>query len=308
MTKKQTRDEMAKNMKSKRKTLAEIASNLGVSRRTAFRDVHKKSRVIKKKEIKRRVVDDRLKGRIKRMMKSKANMSSRQVANKLADEGKMISHQTVLRVSHEKGLNKKKTPKTFHLTEPQKQKRVVFARKHLHARLSRFIFLDESYVVDVSHPNTRNDGHWLPANQEPKSQPVRSHPRSISVFALISTWGKSELHYYTKSMDSQLFTRLVRKALKEIDPNHQHNATLVMDSATIHTSKHTTRWLDQHNIKYIPKEEWPASSPDFNPIENVWSTLQYKVRNRSPKTMIGLKRVATEVWKSFTQAQIAAYV
>ena len=165
-------------------------------------------------------------------------------------------------------------------------------------------------MVDEAPPNSRNDGHWLPPGQYPQPKPVKAHPLRISVFALISTWGKSKLHNYTKKMNGAFFTTVLKRALKEITevPNDHRDFVLVMDSATIHTCRHTVAWLQAHNVKFIPKSEWPASSPDFNPIENLWSTLKAQVHRRSPRTRSGLKRVATKVWNAIPQDSVVKYV
>jgi transposase len=42
--------------------------------------------------------------------------------------------------------------------------------------------------------------------------------------------------------------------------------------------------------------EWPAKSPDLNPIENVWSILKQRVRKRLPKTLEELESIIYEEW------------
>jgi hypothetical protein len=46
------------------------------------------------------------------------------------------------------------------------------------------------------------------------------------------------------------------------------NAIFQQDNASIHMSGHSLVWFAEKNI---PLLDWPARSPDLNPIENLWA-------------------------------------
>ena len=46
------------------------------------------------------------------------------------------------------------------------------------------------------------------------------------------------------------------------------------DNATIHTSRRTEAWLVEKGVKVM---DWPAVSPDINPIEILWGILAQDV-------------------------------
>ena len=68
------------------------------------------------------------------------------------------------------------------------------------------------------------------------------------------------------------------------------------DGATIHQSRETQEWLKSKQISVL---EWPANSPDLNPIENLWGTLTRAVfaNGRQFNTKEELK---TEIFKQWT--------
>lgn len=64
-----------------------------------------------------------------------------------------------------------------------------------------------------------------------------------------------------------------------------------------HTSRLVQGWLERH-ARFIPKKDWPANSPDLNPIENLWAYLQDRVYARMPRTLGGLQRIIEEEWEA----------
>ncbi len=58
------------------------------------------------------------------------------------------------------------------------------------------------------------------------------------------------------------------------------------DLAPVHTAKSTTSCLNDHGVGVL---DWPANSPDLNPIENLWGIVKRKMRNKRPKNADELK-------------------
>jgi len=69
------------------------------------------------------------------------------------------------------------------------------------------------------------------------------------------------------------------------------------DNAPIHTSKITKEWLKTNKIAII---DWPANSPDLNPIENIWSLLKDNVQSRKVflRDISELKVALREEWEN----------
>ncbi len=69
------------------------------------------------------------------------------------------------------------------------------------------------------------------------------------------------------------------------------------DLAPAHTSK---SWFNDHSVTVL---DWPANSPDLNPIENLWGIVKRKMRNTRPNNADDLKAAIRATCASITPEQ-----
>ncbi len=67
------------------------------------------------------------------------------------------------------------------------------------------------------------------------------------------------------------------------------------DLAPVHTAKGTKSWFNDHGVTVL---DWPANSPDLNPIENLWGIVKRKMRDTRPNNADDLKATVKETWAS----------
>ncbi|GBO31700.1 Transposable element Tcb1 transposase [Araneus ventricosus] len=69
------------------------------------------------------------------------------------------------------------------------------------------------------------------------------------------------------------------------------------DRAPVHTARVVQSWFDDMNVEEL---DWPAQSPDLNPIEHLWDELEHKIRSR-PKRATSLTELTAflaEEWRA----------
>jgi DDE superfamily endonuclease len=126
--------------------------------------------------------------------------------------------------------------------------------------------------------------------------------QQIMIWSTISGKGIGEIHFVNGYQNSDTYIKMMSDVLLpqirqwftfrnykvrtgRRNPN-ENQFRYMHDYAPCHTSKKSKDFLEANSI---PMLEWPANSPDINPIENCWDVLKRLV----PKKFKELKAAST---------------
>jgi transposase len=79
------------------------------------------------------------------------------------------------------------------------------------------------------------------------------------------------------------------------------------DNATPHRTRIVNEYLKQETIEHM---DWPAKSPDLNPIEHGWDILQYRISNRQnqPNSLQELSDALVDEWSRIPQVEFQTLI
>src|SRR5271154_2007902 len=106
----------------------------------------------------------------------------------------------------------------------------------------------------------------------------------------------------TARMNSQGYYDILRDTVIPFQTRTQtRRFFLQQDNTPAHISKFTREFFYANSLKTF---EWPANSPDLNPIENIWSILKRNVSERTPTNLTELSQVASEEWQKISAEMV----
>lgn len=228
--------------------------------------------------------------------------------------GVAASEWTVRRRLKQANLTPKRPATGPKLTAGHRQARIQFARFHLDWEVEqwrRVLFSDECRMC-LHGSDRRGRVYRRPGERFAQccfAETVAYGGGSCMMWAGISLDGKTELVFVPGGGRGGGLTsdRYISDILLEhVVPYAGYigdGFLLMHDNARCHTSHATTEYLEEVGIATL---DWPALSPDLNPIEHVWDELKRRVRSRNPapSTVNELKSALIEEWEGIPQASI----
>ncbi len=127
-------------------------------------------------------------------------------------------------------------------------------------------------------------------------------PQSVMVWVSMSSAGVGPLCFLRSKVNTAVYQEVLEQFMLPAADKLYGDADFIFqqDLAPAHSAKATSTWFKDHGI---PVLNWPANSPDLNPIENLWCIVKRKMRYARPNNAEELKAAIRATWALITPEQ-----
>ena len=224
-----------------------------------------------------------------------------------------LSLQTVRNRLHKASLHARKAARSPAMTARHHQARLHWCREHRPWNLQMWanvMFSDESRfclrTLDGRMRVWRRQGERFADCCTDRVTAFGGG--SIMVWGGISVRGKTDLVIIGGNLNAVRYRdQILRPVAVPYLQNMGPNAILQDDNARPHRARIITAYLQNVGVDRM---DWPAVSPDLNPIEHLWDQLGRAVRLRvtNTTTLADLQNILIEEWDAIPQQKVARWV
>ncbi len=168
---------------------------------------------------------------------------------------------------------------------------------------SKVLFSDESkFCISFGNQGPRV---WRKSGEAQNPCCLKSSvkfPQSVMIWAAMSSAGVGPLCFLKSTVNAAIYQEILEHFMLPSADKLYGDADFIFqqDLAPAHTAKGTKSWFNDHGVTVL---DWPANSPDLNPIENLWGIVKRKMRDTRPNNADELKATVKETWASIPPQQ-----
>ena len=225
-----------------------------------------------------------------------------------------VAPNTLTKAFAKEGYYRRKARKKPLLTEKHKAARLAFALEHIDWGLddwARVLWTDEASIKVGWFGQiyvTRTVGEEL--LEDCLTARFRKYS-SLMIWGAISlnnVWGMWT--FEEGGVDGQRYRDEILPLVNEIRldfivKNDGVEPIFMQDNASIHKAHATIDLLKKMDLIIL---NWPANSPDLNPIENIWSLLKNRIGKHFPKTREEVKAAVEKEWNLLKDTEMFDFV
>lgn len=222
-----------------------------------------------------------------------------------------LSASTIKRRLCDAKLNGRIAKKKPHVSKRNIEKRLTFAKSHRDRDdkwWRNVLWSDESKFNRFS-----SDGKVYvrrPPNQEnnPKYtlKTVKHGGGNVIVWGCFSWYGVGPLFRINGIMNAEMYKHILKDVML---PYARSDMPLIWkfmhDNDPKHTAKIIKKFIEKEKISIL---EWPPQSPDLNPIENLWNTIDKRIDRSKATNLDNFWEEIQKAWYSISEAECRCLV